>query len=224
MATTYADTRRAACELASGLQAPSVKVALFAAILSAQESLERNAREMAVLRERGWLRALPHEHEQVYQAMHGIGFFTRSKCAGLYWAEMLDKAGLLTGLDDIGATWEQQNDWRNKVYHLMHGHGMAWKTISFAALILAPLTCELVPVDRHVLARFGLPNNAGCKSHTRYLGIERMVRDERDLAGYHSMPLGLWHWLKWEQWRQQTGASTETNECQSHAALSCRNY
>lgn len=224
MAVTYASVRRAASALGEGNERPSVKVALMAAILSAQESLERNANEVQVLRERGWLQALPHDHETVWAALKGLGYVTRTKVGGLYWAEKLDKAGLLKGLGCIGTGYEQQSAWREQVYKLMHGHGMAYKTISFAALILDPLHCELVPIDRHVLARFGFDNRKGVGSIKRYLQIERMVQDERDAAGFAHMPLGLWHWLKWEEWRQQTGASKSAGECQSHAALSCRNY
>ena len=224
MTVTYASVRRAACDLQTGHEQPSVKVALMAAILSAQESLERNAREMEVLREHGWLIELPHDHEQVWQALRGLGYVTRTKVEGLYWAEALDKAGLLRGLENIGTGYEQQNVWREQVYKLMHGHGMAYKTISFAALILDPLACELVPIDRHHLARLGLDNRRACKSVRRYLAIEQTIRDERDMAGFERVPLGLWAWLQWENWRQQTGASKSAGECQSHAALSCRNY
>lgn len=224
MAVTYASVRRAACELGSGNERPSVKVALMAAILSAQESLERNAKEMQVLRERGWLTKLPDDHEQVWQALRGLGYVTRTKLKGLYWAEKLDKAGLLRGLENIGTGYEQQSAWREQVYKLMHGHGMAYKTISFAALILEPLACELVPIDRHHLKRLGYDNKAGCSSIKRYLAIEQTIRDERDMAGFERVPLGLWAWLQWETWRQQTGASKSAGECQSHAALSCRSY
>lgn len=224
MAVTYASVRRAACALGEGHERPSVKVALQAAILSAQESLERNAKEMQVLREHGWLHDLPSDPEQVWQALKGLGYVTRTKVEGLYWAEKLDRAGKLAGLDDIGRGYAQQQVWREQVYRLMHGHGMAYKTISFAALILDPLGCELVPIDRHHLKRLGYDNKRGCASIRRYLAIEQMIRDERDVAGFDHVPLGLWAWLQWESWRQQTGASKSAVECQSHAALSCRNY
>lgn len=223
MAVTYVSVRRAACALGEGHERPSVKVALQAAILSAQESLERNAREMQVLRERGWLIELPDDHEQVWQALKGLGHVTRTKVEGLYWAEKLDKAGLLKGLGCIGTGYEQQSAWREQVYRLMHGHGMAYKTISFAALILNPLGCELVPVDRHHLKRLGFTDES-CSSIRRYLQIEQTIRDERDMAGYEHVPLGVFAWLQWESWRQQTGASKSAGECESHAALSCRNY
>lgn len=225
---TYADVHRAACELAEGPHNPSIKVALMAALLSAQTSLVQNGRQMRVLRERGWLRRLPYDHEQVYAAMRGTGMFTRRKCEGLYWVESLDNAGKLRELAWPGDTLEEQSHWREQVYLLLHGHGMAYKTISFACLLLNPLNCQLVPVDRHVLARFGLPGECA-KSIKRYLAIEKMVRDERDTAGYSAISLGLWHWLKWEQWREKVNAQVRTgagkqNGCESHSALSCRAY
>lgn len=218
---TLSDVGLAALELASGPEKPSVKMALWAGITSAQNGLQTNARQVELLRK--WARTgLPRDTEQVYARLQGTGNFTQVKLLGLYYADSLERHGVLRGLEDIGVGWDEQHAWRKRVYALMHRHGMAWKTISFAALILDPLGCELCPVDRHVLARLGFTCETA-RSWRRYSAVERIVQFERDLAGYESTPLGLWHWLKWEEWRQAKGASHAAG-CESHALLSCRVY
>lgn len=215
------DVYCAATDLASGPENPSVKLALWAGLLSAQSGLENNARQLDLLRK--WARkGLPRNPEKVYRRLEGTSNFTHVKCVGLYHIEALERAGKLAGLEDIGEDWDAQDAWRKQVYKLMHGHGMAWKTITFAALILDPLRCDLCPVDRHVLHRLGIPRET-VPSRTQYLAVERIVQFERMAAGCEQVPLGLWHWLKWEQWRQATGASN-AGACESHARLSCRVY
>lgn len=215
------DVYCAAADLASGPEKPSVKLALWAGLLSAQSGLENNARQVELLRK--WARkGLPRDPEKVYRRLAGTGNFTHVKCVGLYRIEALERAGKLAGLEDIGADYDAQDAWRKRVYTLMHGHGMAWKTITFAALILDPLHCELVPIDRHHLHRLGIPRET-VPSRKRYLGVEGIVRFERMVAGLERIPLGLYGWLVWEQWRQATGASNAVG-CESHARLSCRVY
>jgi hypothetical protein len=215
------DVYCAASDLASGPERPSVKLALWAGLLSAQSGLENNARQLDLLRK--WARkGLPRNPAVVNRRLEGTGNFTHVKCVGLYYVEALERHGLLAGLEDIGADYNAQDAWRKRVYKLVHGHGMAWKTITFAALILDPLHCELCPVDRHVLARLGFTIQS-VPSRKRYLAVEHAVQFERVVAECERIPLGLWHWLRWEQWRQDTGASNAAG-CESHARLSCRVY
>jgi uncharacterized protein (UPF0335 family) len=215
------DVYSAAADLASGQAAPSVKLALWAGILSAQNGLRTNAEQVERLRK--WARTgLPRDPNKVYARLAGTGNFTHVKCLGLYHVEALERHGLLAGLEHIGADWDAQDAWRKQVYTLMHGHGMGWKTITFTALILDPLHCDLCPIDRHVLHRLGFQCES-VRSRKRYLAVERIVRLERENADCGRIPLGIWHWLKWEQWRQQTGAS-HADGCESHARLSCRIY
>lgn len=218
---TLADTLRAAHELGTGHEQPSVKMALWAGILSANASVTQNEKQLDILRP--FVRVgLPDDPQELFRAMKGTQNFFGAKCRGLYWVEKLERDGKLAGLEHIGCTAQEQEAWRKQVYGLMHGHGMGWKAISFAAGILSPLTCELVPVDRHVLKRLGYPTDRSPKGYKVYVGIEEQVRHERDTARYDLVPLFVWHWLKWEEWRQHTGASTSTAGCQTHAGLSCR--
>lgn len=218
---TMSDTFRAANELRTGNERPSVKMALWAAILSANSSVVNNERQLAIIRPFART-GLPSDQQELYRLMRGTQGFFGAKCRGLYYVEKLERMGKLAGLEHIGDTYEQQCEWRRRVYDLMHGHGMAWKTISFAAAILSPLTCELVPVDSHVLTRLGYETKASPKGYARYIGIEQQVASERDSAYFQDVPLFAWHWYKWEEHRQGTGASTVTNGAQSHAGLSCR--
>jgi hypothetical protein len=140
--------------------------------------------------------------------------------SSIYRAEELETFGKLADL-----CWKPTNraewvEWRDQMYALWHskdrGYGMSYKTISFAALLLWPLECELVPVDTHVLQRLGCPEKGTPQQRTRYMEIEQMVIDERHEAGCDDTPLGIWHWLKWNE--HLTG---EASVVESHKDLCC---
>lgn len=213
---TQRDVMLAAQELVDGrLDEHSVKRALWSAILSIQSSLVSNADKLAVV--------LPYadthlpDKRTLRRLMAGRGLVYDTMLDALYWAEMLEWRGELAGMEHIGRTRDEQIVWRDTMWDLWHdesgGHGMARKTISMAALILDPLHCQLVPVDRHVLARLGVKQP---RSRRRYHEIEQMVACER---GGKRLPLALKHWQAWENWRQR---GRVRSGCESHAGLSCR--
>lgn len=209
-------------ELATGDYKPSVKFALWVSALSTQQTLSGNCRLADLLRPYIDKPLPSNEHNELWNYLSSArGVLYRSHIRALYHIEALERAGELVGLENIGDNYTAQLDWRKRVYSLVNGYGMAWKTISFAALIIDARKCELVPVDRHVLARLGYDNKCGVQSYPKYLRIEQEVMMERNEQGRNDIPLSHWHWYKWEEYRQMQGKS-KSNECESHLSLNCR--
>ena len=229
MAITIDTTFDAATQLASGPRPPSVKLALWNAALSTMQTVEKN-NAYGVLLRMYRDEPLPLQRNVLYEQLREVrGCLFGSHIDALYYIQYLDETGQLAGYERIGKTLIEQVEWRNSIYKLMHGHGMTWKTISFAALILDPLHCELIPIDRHVMARLGKTKRCGKADKDspqqlgKYLVIEQEVRTERNNAGYEHLPLGLWHWFKWEGYRYFVARSSQGNgDIESHNGLSCR--
>lgn len=221
----------AAVKLAGGESQPNLKFALQIAALSPQKSIRANARGAEVL-SHYVVSGLPAP-ESLHAGLveHGTGMVTDRMLSALYWAERMDKAGWLDPYKRVPQGRAEWVAWRDGLRELLRGHGYGYKVISFAGLIYAPLECELVPIDRHVLARLGLTTRTGKErtaspqSRHLYLRIEDILIAERDQAGKSGVPLGLWHWLRWANWRELTGASELWGDAVTdHAALSCCNY
>lgn len=217
-------TIQAAIELEQGSQAPSVKFALWIAALSTQQTLEKNGK-LARLLALYVTQPLP-EREALYQYLkQAKAVLYTVHLDSLYYIEYLEKTGQLDGLERIGSGYLDQCRWRDRVYKLTHGHGLGWKTISFAALILEPSKSELVPVDRHVLRRLGYNTDNSPQTKRAYIAVEQQVIDERDTAGCSTIPLGIFHWYKWEEYRAVKSVGYRGNgDIETHAPLSCRAY
>lgn len=87
--------------------------------------------------------------------------------------------------------------------------GVGPKVISFAWLLLQPLTSELATIDTHMLDMLGHDK----VSPRDYFKYERELAAGRDAAGYGHMPLGQFQWGLWDHTR--TGAGSH----QDHSAL-----
>lgn len=161
-----------------------------------------------------------------------VGKKANLSCAS-YWtsvyrAEELEGAGKLANFTRKPTNRAEWVEWRDQMHALFHtkerAYGMSWKTISFAALLLWPLECDLVPIDTHVLARLNCPEKGSPQDRTRYIEIEQMVIDEREEAGCADTPLGIWHWLKWEEQRALVGTTQATGGVESHRDLCCFDF
>jgi hypothetical protein len=216
----------AATELGQGHKAASLKFALWIAAMSPQKDVVLNGRAARVLA--GYVSGgLPQDRELVYRALKRatVGIVYATMIDALYWVEQLDNFGALKAYEQVPTDHEGWIAWRDGLRAICKGHGLGYKVISFAGLIYAPLACDLVPVDRHVMARLGYKRVGSPQTRGGYTRVEEQVRCERDGAGYTHIPLALWHWLKWEEYRQETGASkAHGTGCESHARLSCRAY
>lgn len=221
---TLEDCMREARELETyGNKEPSVKLAVWASALSADMSLSKNC-QLARLVARFVESRLPPEPELFQYLSQATRRLRRnSHMRALARAEALDDAGLLAQFLRFPDEYDKQVEWRDRLHSLLAGYGMSWKTCSMVALCLYPTRSHLVPVDRHVLARFGLPKGSPGK-RPEYIAVEKMVLDERDSNGHQGVNGLAWHWFKWEEWRQTCGASRAIEGAESHLGLSCRWY
>lgn len=221
---TIHDCEQAASELMLG-NAPSVKLALWTAILSCQKPLEQNGKQVDTLRP-FVKRGLPTWEPKAlasYIRKRAPGMVTVNNAKSIIKVDMAD----LRHLEVKPTSLRQWIAWRDEVAKM---HGLSWKTASFAALLMWPFECPFVPVDSHVCKRLSLYRiyQSGVlskKSKTGrgiYRAIERIVYDEWKQAG-KPCALAIWHWFKWEQHRQVTGAS-KSAACESHMLLSARSY
>jgi len=214
---------QAANELDRGPRAASLKYALWIAALSPNKSLTENARAATVLA-RYVRHDLPRNPETLRHNLHraGAGMVYGSMLDACYWVETCERFGMLARFEEVPHTYAAWVDWRDGLRAILKGHGYGYKVISFAGLLYAPLDCELVPVDRHVLRRFGIFTKSGNlrgtpQTRNPYMRVEARVIAERAENGYAHIPLALWHWVRWAE--QRDGDTVE-----SHAGLSCRCY
>ena len=217
---TLEDIYRDASLLMQGQEQASVKLALWIAACSTNQALDKNGKMARVLAPYVH-RPLPTRDVLASMLRMCQCFFTGRMLDTIYYIEHLDECGYLRGLEHIPSGFIAQSQWREDVLSLLKGHGMAYKTISFACMLLNPLKCELVPIDRHVIARLDIK---GSVTPTRYLAIEQLIVIERHDYHMENVPLCLFHWWLWEAWRQYTGASKFAGSVESHCTLSCYDY
>lgn len=203
-------------ELLYGDKEASLIYALRISALSPLQDLQKNG-HMARLLAQFTGQLLP-ERETLYTLLSvANGYVFHNHMRALYSIDKAWQAGLLDKFVTLPSSYEEQVIWRNGLVSIIDGMGE--KTISFAALIYSPLTCQLVAIDRHHLRRLGLDPNKALRSK-KYLGVEMSIRAERDHAGYRHVALGVYSAWLWAC--QRDGDSTDVYP--SHRALSCRWY
>jgi hypothetical protein len=225
---TIGAVERAAQELAhgNGQTVPSLRLALWAAVLSSRNSIENNGVQVDNLRPYAF-GGLPHDVPTVRAllAQNGARLTTRKQAQAVIQVDERAERGELAALRVLPQTEAEWLTWRDTVARF---YCMSWKTASFAALLLWPFHCPFVPVDSHVCARLrhmDLYRRISGKSkpaYARYCSIEREVCDEWDAAN-RPCALAVWHWYKWEQHRQGDAQETlwsDTREVGSHLLLS----
>jgi thermostable 8-oxoguanine DNA glycosylase len=220
---TINDAFNGASELLTGENVPSLKLALFAAAMSPLQALHKNGLQTRILA--NYVASpLPTQDDLFEELKAARGNINRTHMMALYSVEDIANRGILDQFVTMGKTYEDQTEWREGLLTHLKGRGMARKTISFAGLIYNPLECDLVPVDRHVMKRLGYKTDNSPASKKKYFEVETRIIEERKQAGYESVPLGIWHWYKWEEWRQINGDSLNKSGVESHKLLSCRIY
>lgn len=85
------------------------------------------------------------------------------------------------------------------------------KVISFAWLLLQPLTSELATIDSHMMNVMG--SNKQAPEARDYFAYERAFRDRMNAAGYPHVPTGMAQWMIWDN--ERTGPGSH----QDHAPL-----
>lgn len=207
----------------TGNQQPSMLLAIWAGLTSINTKLTANGNATRLL-----VRFLDADSLPAYddlkllfkQAGTGFGCLPQVH-EWLVASHALAKAGKLPEMPHDGWSVEQWQAWRDEMHKLP---GVGWKVASFIGLLLCPLTCPLVPVDRWVMRRLNQGHGDVPTARAKYLRIEAMVIAERDAAGYSHLPAGTWHWFTWSRARQAAGAETASERPESHAALSPRDY
>jgi hypothetical protein len=226
---TIADAARAAAELTTGEAVPSLKLALWASILSPQKPISHNGEQARVLWayvEHGLPTRDPREL-RAHISAHAKGMVYENHARAILLIEQMSRAGELAGLEVMPRTIREWQAWRKRVAMLP---GLSWKTASFAALLLWPFESPFVPVDSHVCKRLGhyavyqtgVLSSKSKRGYRLYRSIERLVYAEWRESG-KPCPIGVWHWFKWEQHRQRVGESRGKG-CESHALMSARGY
>lgn len=197
---------------------PSFKLALWAGALSANNRLTWECQQVPTLRPYV-LKPLPASIAEVRAIVRSGNPFCGDAQARylLNIQARMDSAGAFS---DMPTNWV---DWRHGMRKLFKGAGLSYKTLSFVGLLMWPTSCDLVPVDRHVCARFDVPESWGSSSYKRYADVENMVRQEWVNAG-SPYSLGEWHWFKWEQWRQAHNDAPKSDVPESHMGLNPRVY
>ena len=197
----------------------SVKFACWSAVLSPQKRLSWNCLQAQALLPYVD-RPLPQSPERVLAILRaGHPFCTRKLAEYVLAIEAAERRGELDELAVMPTTRAGWLVWRQAVKRLP---GMGWKTASFAALLLWPDTCPLIPVDTHVCNRLGLSALKGKLGNYKvYRYIERLVWREWFTSGRrHECSPAEWHWYKWSEWRQATGDEPVSDWPESHAGLS----
>lgn len=215
---TLAAVQRAADELYRPGYVPSVKFALWAACLSPQKRLTWNTKQAEALRPYVD-RPLPQDPARVLDILRaGHPFATSAQARYVLAIEQAEREGVLDDLEQQPTTYAGWLLWRHAATKLP---GISWKTASFAALLLWPNECPLIPVDTHVCDRLGLKGlKAALGSYKVYRWVERQVLHEWYPHRAECPSPAVWHWYKWSEWRQATGDEPVSDQPESHAGLS----
>lgn len=205
----------AAKDLANcGTRKPSIKLAVWAGILSANNDLARNGRQVRLLARY----ATKHASEKQLRAtLASEPYFSAATTRYLLATQGLYEQQRLAPYLKQPSDWDT---WRDTLVTLCPGVG--YKVASFIALILWPLDCPFAVVERHVIKRLGILNGKGHAPNGllkgRYHAVEATIRNEAAQAGC-TYPLGIWHWFTWELQR-----NPQATTCETHSDLACTWY
>jgi len=210
--------REGMLELMYGDKTPSLLFALRTAALSAMQPLEANGEYARILAPYANSRLLERDVlTALLRGYHGPHCLYGSHIDALYAIDELWFNHVIDQPVDELLSFDQQKAWRERLVLLIKG--MSYKTVSMALLIYMPLACELVPIDRHHLARYGFDRNKSL-SRCKYLALEARMVADRNNEGYPDVPLGLFTAYYWGA--QRDGKECYRNGHTSHQKLSCR--
>lgn len=202
---------------------PDIRLAMWAATLSAQRNLKVNGKLLTGLRPYVHRNEpLPTSPDTVLAILKsGAKFCCRNDAVHVCWVDWAYHQGLLEPLTHKPTDYAGWLQWRRTFLKIAGGHGFSWKTASFTALLMWPLDCPLVPVDRHVVARLYEPASL-CERLGAWRNYDRLEQRvvEEWVSNGQPCGLGLWHWYTWSAWRQATGDEKQADSCESHAMLS----
>jgi thermostable 8-oxoguanine DNA glycosylase len=193
---------------------PSLKKAVWASILSANNALDRNALQVATLAPYVRNLPLPHNPEELQALIATCGWNPPlAHCEAIIEADTFcnTPSATLTQLETRPATMREWVVWRKLLVQTFKG--ISWKTASFVALLMWPFQSPFGIVDRHILAHYGksdLSNKISnkCKpAYLRYRSVERLeAKDARRICAELQTVcnVGIVHWAIWDQQRNDT--------------------
>lgn len=235
---TFNEIRQAAHDLTQGADSPSIRLALCAGILSANNRLDRNGWQVQAMRV--YMRQtggkLPTSTEHIKHLTRRAGYeCSIGQARSIVALETSFQRGELSELARMPSNGHEWLLWRQAIARMP---GLGYKTASFAALLLWPHESPLVPIDRHVLGwtySLGLLQAISGNiaqitkrvyrsrplGYRTYRAIERQIGNAKLHSPYADDATALYHWYQWENWRQELGVSkTAHGEPESHALLS----
>jgi len=225
---------RAATELdEAGTKQTSIKLAAWGAALSVQQGLEANGRMVRALVNAGYInQPLPRAYAELKPLFAGKGMFGEAHHKALLRVEELAEAGKLNFMLAVPQFLHEQREQRERAHSLLTGYGFGYKAISMIPLIIAPLQCQVVPIDRHHLARLDCRNSKGklldgaTASRSSYEAIEQRIVCERLEWARVDVSVCVFAWAMWEAWRKEKAASSkaDSEHAESHKNLSARWY
>lgn len=131
----------------------------------------------------------------------------------MYADELLESA-----LEDVKNHDGAGHHFRQAALRLASAHkinGVGPKVVSFAWLLLQPLTSQLATIDVHMLDVLG--HNEKEMNDRDFFKFERELAARRDASGYNHVPLGQFQWGMWDN--KRTGPGTH----QDHSAMRVEN-
>lgn len=196
---------------------PSLRKAIWASILSANNALDRNALQVAMLAPYVRNADLPYDAQKLRKIVAKCGWQPPTQ----HCQEIIDADALLESHPDIEkrfstmpTTLREWVQWRKDLVHTFKG--ISWKTASFTALLMWPFDSPFGIVDRHILKRYGAQklgskiSHKGKPAYLRYRSIERLESLEMrainaDLLAQGAEPcnLGIAHWAMWDEQRAE---------------------
>lgn len=205
----------AAKELAAtGTRKPSMKLAVWAGILSANNDLARNGRQVRLLAKYATRHAT---EKQLRAALAPEPYYSQATIKYLLECQTLYETKQLAPYAKQPNDWQA---WRDDMVALCPGVG--YKVASFIALLLWPLDCPFAVIDRHVIRRLNIINGKGNVptglTARKYKETEQQIAQEAAQAAC-PYPLGVWHWFTWELQR-----NPQTTTCETHSNLACTWY
>ncbi len=191
---------------------PSLKKAVWASILSANNALDRNALQVAMLAPYVRNLRLPHDAGEVQTIIARCGWNPPlAHCEAIIEADQFcsTPSETLIRLETMPTTLREWVVWRKLLVTTFKG--ISWKTASFVALLMWPFNSPFGIVDRHILAHYNMQDlapkiSSKCKpAYLRYRSVERMeAKDARRLCAEldTTCNLGIVHWAIWDTQRQ----------------------
>lgn len=162
---------------------------------------------------------LTNEADPVTPDQDKYGAFMGTQLKSVAQISMYAEDLLEAALEDVRNHDGAGHHFRQMALRLASAHnikGVGPKVVSFAWLLLQPLTSQLATIDVHMMDVLG-KNYEKEMNDRDYFKFERELSARRDASGYSHVPLGQFQWGMWDH--KRTGPGTH----QDHSAMRVEN-